>query len=104
MRPGGSGTKNCSRKDKFWRVAARSGGKKAPALIAVAHTLLVLIYQVLETHQPFQCRKVPLPGEPQKRRMIRHHIRRLGKLGVAVTGARTPFVPAQNDVKAQGAD
>lgn len=77
-------TKNCSLKDKFWRVTSRSGGKKAPALIAVSHGMLTLIYHVLQTHQPFEDRKAPPLGEPHKQRMIRHHIRRLGKLGVAI--------------------
>jgi len=77
-------TKNCSLKDKFWRVTSRAGGKKAPALIAVSHVMLTLIYQVLQTHQPFEDRKLPPLGEPHKQRMIRHHVRRLGKLGVAI--------------------
>jgi len=77
-------TKNSSLRDKFWRVASRSGGHKAPALIAVAHVMLMLIHRTLETRQPFQDRKAPPLGEPQKQRMIRHHIRRLGKLGIAI--------------------
>jgi len=85
-------TKNCSLPDKFWRVASRSGGQKAPALIAVAHLMLTLIYRVLETQQPFQDRKAPPLGEPQRQRMIRHHIRRLGKLGIAIP--RVAYVPA----------
>lgn len=86
-------TKNCSLRDKFWRVASRSGGQKGPALIAVAHVMLILIYRVLETRQPFQDRKAPPLGEPQKQRMIRHHIRRLGKLGIAIH--RIALVPAE---------
>src|SRR5260370_41694754 len=85
-------TKNCSLQDKFWRVVSRSGGQKAPALIAVAHVMLILIYGVLQTRQPFQDRKAPPLGEAQKQRMIRHHIRRLGKLGVAIH--RVASVPA----------
>jgi len=85
-------TKNCSLKDKFWRIAGRSGGHKAPALIAVAHLMLTLIYRTLETRQPFQDRKAPPLGEQQKQRMIRHHIRRLGKLGISIH--RISSVPA----------
>lgn len=85
-------TKNCSLQDKFWRVASRSGGQKAPALIAVAHLMLTLIYHVLESQQPFQDRNVPPLGELQKQRMIRHHIRRLGKLGIAIP--RVAYLPA----------
>ena len=50
---------NCFLKEKFWRDVSKSGGKKAPALIAVAHALLELAYQVLRTRQPFSDRKVP---------------------------------------------
>ena len=85
-------TKNCSLQDKFWRVAGRSGGQKAPALIAVAHLMLTLLYRVLDTQQPFQDRKAPPLSEPQRQRMIRHHIRRLGKLGIAIP--RVAYVPA----------
>jgi len=85
-------TKNSSLKDKFWRVTSRSGGHKAPALIAVAHVMLMLIHRTLETRQPFHDRKAPPLGEQQKQRMIRHHIRRLGKLGIAIH--RISSVPA----------
>jgi transposase len=76
--------KHCFLKDKFWRITSKSGGKKAPAVIAVAHTLVLLIYQVLRTHQPYEDRQAPPLDEMQKQRMIRHHIRRLGKLGVSI--------------------
>jgi transposase len=85
-------TKNSSFRDKFWRVTSRSGGHKAPALIAVAHVLLRVIHRTLETRQPFQDRKAPPLDERQKQRMIRHHIRRLGKLGIAIH--RLSCVPA----------
>jgi len=89
-------TKNCSLRDKFWSLTSRFGGKKAPALVAVSHVLLMLIYHVLETRQPFEDRKAPLLGESQKQRLIRHHIRRLGKLGVAIPRlvCRPPTQPA----------
>lgn len=76
--------KNCFLKDKFWRITARSGGKKPPALVAVAHTMLRLIYQVLSTGQPYADKQAPPLGEEQKKRMIRHHLRRLGRLGIRV--------------------
>jgi transposase len=86
-------TKNCFLKDKFWSLTSRSGGHKAPALVAVAHVMLILIYQVLETQQPFESRQAPPLGEPHRQRMIRHHIRRLGKLGLSVrcAPATTPL-------------
>jgi transposase len=76
--------KNCFIKEKFWRIVSKSGGKKAPAVIAVAHTLLGLVYQVLSTHRPFEDRQAPPLDERQRQRMIRHHVRRLGKLGITV--------------------
>jgi len=76
--------KNCFLKEKFWRITTKSGGKKAPALVAVAHMLLLLVYQVLRTHKPFEDRTVAPLDERQKQRLIRHHVRRLGKLGIAI--------------------
>jgi len=77
--------KDCFLKDKFWRITSKSGGHKAPAIVAVAHLLLLLAYQVLRTHKPFEDRTVPPLDERQKERLIRHHIRRLGKLGIAIS-------------------
>jgi transposase len=76
-------TKNCFLKEKFWRLTTKKQ-RKAPAVIAVAHTLLQLVYQVLSTGQPYQQRDSPILDEKQKQRIIRHHLRRLGKLGVTV--------------------
>src|SRR5260370_39474422 len=75
--------KNCFIKEKFWRITSKSGGKKAPAVVAVAHTLLELVYEVLRTQQPFQDRQAPPLHDRQRQRMIRHHIRRPGKLGIS---------------------
>ena len=47
--------KNCFIKDKFWRITSKSGGKKAPAIVAIAHTLLSLIYQALGTGAQAEC-------------------------------------------------
>ena len=77
-------TKDCFLKGKFWRIVTKSGGEKAPAIIAVAHTLLLLVYKVLQTKQPFEDRTAPPVDDRQKERLIRHHIRRLGKLGIAI--------------------
>lgn len=40
-----------SSKDKFWRITSKSGGNKSRAVGAIAHTLLILTYQVLITRQ-----------------------------------------------------
>jgi hypothetical protein len=80
--------KNCFLKEKFWRITTKSGGKKAPAAMAVAHTLLILTYQVLASGQPYHAKQAPPLDPRHKERMIRQHIRRLGKLGVAVYSCR----------------
>ena len=76
--------KTCFLKEKFGRIATKSGGKKPPAVVAVAHTLAHLIYEVLATGQPYHDKHGPVLDQRQRERMIRHHVRRLGKLGVSV--------------------
>lgn len=80
--------KNCFLKEKFWRITTKSGGKKNSALVAVAHTVLQLVYEVLRTGEPYRDRQAPTLTEPQKQRLIRHHVRRLGRLGVRVRSHR----------------
>lgn len=75
--------KGCFIKEKFWRIATKHAGKKGPAIIAVAHLLLLLVREALLTGKPYQERAVPVLSENQRQRLIRHHVRRLGKLGVA---------------------
>jgi transposase len=77
--------KDCFLKDRFWRLAAR--GKKR-ALVAIAHTVLVLLYRSLSTGQPYQERGAIEVDEQKRNRLIRHHVRRLGKLGIAVSSLR----------------
>jgi transposase len=77
-------------KEKFWRMAGKSGGNKQRALMAIAHTEVILIYQVLKSGQPYQDRQLSAANERQRERIIRHHIRRLGKLGVTVCFSREP--------------
>ena len=80
---GASRDKLCFLKDKFWRIATKKQ-RKAPAAIAIAHTLLTLIYNVLKTDKPYQERGQPVLEEARKQRIIRHHVRRLGRLGIRV--------------------
>jgi transposase len=78
--------KDCFLKDKFWRITTKKQ-HKAPAVVATGHTLITLVHQVLSTGQPFQQRGAPHMDERQKDRLIRHHIRRLGALGISVRSA-----------------
>lgn len=77
--------KDCFLKDRFWRLATR--GKKR-ALVAVAHTILVLLYRSLSTGQPYQERGAVEINQQKRQRLIRHHVRRLGRLGIAVSSLR----------------
>jgi transposase len=86
--------KGCFLKEKMWRITAKHGGKKPPALFAISHTMLILIYNVLRTGTPYQERETVSLTEPQRERAIRHHIRRLGKLGVSVRSPRATGKPA----------
>lgn len=80
---GASGKKNCFLKQKFWRLATQKQ-RKPPATMAIGHTLLVLCYQVLKSGRPYQERGLPVMDQNQRNRLIRHHVRRLGKLGIRV--------------------
>ena len=90
--------KNCFLKEKFWRLTTKSRGKKNSALVAVAHTILQLAYMVLRTGEPYHDRQAPALSEQQKDRLIRHHVRRLGKLGVRVHSLRPEPNPASAGV------
>jgi transposase len=77
--------KDCHLKERFRRLCVK--GRK-PALIAVAHSLAVTIHRTLATgipyHEPDQA-----PVDDRKRqRLIRHYVRRLGRLGIAVHSLR----------------
>ena len=75
-----AGKKDCYLKGKFWRLAA-DGKKKA--IVAVAHNLLRLVYHVLSHGQPYQEKGRPILDERQRERLIRHHVRALGRLGIS---------------------
>lgn len=76
-----SRSKESPLRDKFWRWAV-AGKKKA--VVAVAHGLLLQVYQVLQTQQPWAQAPSPPPMDEQRRkRIVRHHLRCLGRLGVS---------------------
>ena len=72
---------NCYLKDRFWRIAAKS---KQKAVVAIAHQILVLSYCVLQRGTAYQEERGVEMTESRKNQLIRHHMRRLGKLGVRV--------------------
>jgi len=75
-----AGKKDCYLKGKFWRLAA-DGKKKA--IVAVAHNLLRLVYHVLSQGCPYQEKGQPILDERQRQKLIRSHIRALGRLGIS---------------------
>jgi transposase len=76
-----SRSKGCYLKERFRKLSVK--GKK-PALIAVAHAVAVILYRVLSSGVPYREPDQPEFAGRKRERLIRHHIRRLGKLGVAV--------------------
>jgi transposase len=78
--------KDCYLKERFRKLCAKKGRK--PAVIAVAHALAVMIHRTLSTGLAWQEPNKPQADERKRQRLIRHHVRRLGKLGVAVHSLR----------------
>ena len=77
--------KDCHLKERFRKLCVK--GRK-PALIAVAHDLAVIIHRTLSTGTTYQEPDQPAPDERKRQRLIRHYVRRLGKLGIAVHSLR----------------
>jgi transposase len=82
----------CHLKERFRKLSVK--GRK-PALIAVAHSLAVILYKTLQSGIPYQEPNQPAPDERKRQRLIRHYVRRLGKLGVAVSSLRQQPAPKQ---------
>jgi transposase len=80
-----SATRNCQFKERFRRLCVK--GRK-PALVAVAHSLAVVIHRTLTTGTPYQEPDQPELDERKRQRLVRHYVRRLGKLGIAVQSLR----------------
>jgi transposase len=79
---GATRKKNCSLSSQYYRLAKRLGRKKA--LVAVAHSLLVIIYHVLHSDQSY----TELGGDYFDRQHVEqqraYYIRRLQMLGLKV--------------------
>ena len=63
----------------YRRLAARRGKKKA--IIAVAHTILVIVYTLLKTGEVYQERGAAALDERQKDRLVHRLERRIAQLG-----------------------
>lgn len=83
-------TKNNYLSTQFHRLARRLGKKRA--VVAVSHSVLVIIYHVLSTKQPYTDLGADYFEKLDTTRLQQHHIRRLEQLGYQVT--LTPKVVA----------
>jgi transposase len=71
--------KNSQMQHRYQRLQPRKGHKRA--IVAVAHARIQAVYYVLSTRQPFVDTAEPPRSPATVRRLIRHHTRRLRKLG-----------------------
>lgn len=77
--------KNCQFSGLFRHLCARTGNKMK-ARMAVARKLLVIVYGILTTLQPYVERKLKEPSAKSREKTIRRHILELKKLGVELPG------------------
>jgi transposase len=77
---------------QFRRLAHRRGVYKA--LVAVAHSVLVIVYHVLTTKQPYHELGADYFDHLHHPQLERHHVRRLEQLGYTVSLTPLPSVPA----------
>jgi transposase len=67
----------------YHRVVRRRG--KAKAIVALAHKVLVIIYHILRTKQPYTDLGTDYFDQQDRERIERHHVHRLEQLGYTVT-------------------
>jgi transposase len=70
-------------RDKFYRLKARRGYKRAA--VAVAHKILVAIYHILSHRVYLQRIRGSLPRQTYKHHLTRNLVHRLERLGYTVT-------------------
>jgi hypothetical protein len=78
-----SHTKNNNLSAQYHRLARRLGKKKA--VVAVSHSVLVIIYHVLQSKTPSTDLGVDYFDKRDAARIERQHVRRLEQLGYRVT-------------------
>jgi transposase len=69
---------------QYHRIAARRGAKRAT--IALGHTILVIIYHILQDHTRYRERVNPDLTDEQRQVLQKRLMRRLEKLGYHVGG------------------
>lgn len=70
-------------KERFWRISARRGKKRAA--MAVAHSILIAAYHMLKTGEGYRDLGVAYLDEKRKRTVERQLVKRLEALGHEVT-------------------
>jgi transposase len=78
-----SHTKGNYLRDKFYRLRARRGTKRAA--MAIGHKILIAAYQMLATRAPYKDLGATYLDGLEKRRTTQHLVRRLERLGYEVT-------------------
>jgi len=73
---------------RYQRLIPRTGKKRA--VVAVAHSLLTLIYQILSTNMPYRKAVQETEHERSRQRYIRCHLKALAKLGYIVHAVPSP--------------
>ena len=73
---------------RYQRLIPRTGKKRA--IVAVAHSLLTLIYEILRTKTPYRKAAEEIECERSRQRYVRHHLKALAKLGYIVHHAPLP--------------
>jgi transposase len=73
---------------RYQRLIPRTGKKRA--IVAVAHSLLTLIYEILSTKTPYRKAAEEIECERSRQRYVRHHLKALAKLGYIVHHAPVP--------------
>jgi transposase len=68
---------------QYQRLVRRRG--KYKAIVAVMHSLLVVIYQILRDHRPYRDLGADYFDRLETARIERHYVRRLEQLGYSVT-------------------
>ena len=71
-----------------WQHPRRRGREKA--IVAVSHSLLVIIYHVLREKKPYTDLGADYFDKLDTARIERHHVRRLEQLGYTVTLTPAP--------------
>lgn len=80
---GAAHKKNCYLQSQFHRMAGRKGKKKA--IVALAHSILVIVYHVLNRLEPYKDLGANYFDERDQQAVQRRLVRRLERLGYEVT-------------------